>query len=147
MARKGGNPDLKPYTSEKAREAQKKSVESRKKKYAMFKSVRAIIETTAPDSIVSDKIRDFWAKHGVSRDKITPMLAEITPIYANAVAQGDIMVLERVYRLLGLAFDSSKEHNISDSVGETEEKSFEINYIVDGQKQEPQMIECEKVEQ
>ena len=135
MARKGGNPDLKPYTPEKAREAQKKSVESRKKKYAMFKSVRAIIETTAPDSIVSDKIRDFWAKHGVSRDKITPMLAEITPIYANAVAQGDIMVLERVYRLLGLAFDSSKEHNISDSIGETEEKSFEINYIVDGQKQ------------
>lgn len=146
MARRG-NPNLKPLTSEKAREAQKKSVESRKKKYAMFKSVRAIIETTAPDSIVSDKIRDFWAKHGVSRDKITPMLAEITPIYANAVAQGDIMVLERVYKLLGLSFDSSKEHNISDSIGETEEKSFEINYIVDGQKQEPQMIECEKVEQ
>lgn len=113
-------------------------------KYAMFKSVRAIIETTAPDSIVSDKIKDFWEKHGVPRAKITPMLAEITPIYANAVAQGDMATLERIYRLLGLAFDSSKEHNITDSRGEDEEKSFEINYIVEAAK--PQQIECEKAE-
>ena len=142
--RKGRIENLRPLNSETAREAQKKSVEVRRMKYAMFKSVRAIIETTAPDSIVSDKIKDFWEKHGVPRAKITPMLAEITPIYANAVAQGDMATLERIYRLLGLAFDSSKEHNITDSRGEDEEKSFAINYIVEDSK--PQQIECEKAE-
>lgn len=141
---KGRPENLRPLNSETARAAQKKSVEVRRMKYAMFKSVRAIIETTAPDSIVSDKIKDFWQKHGVPRAKITPMLAEITPIYANAVAQGDMATLERIYRLLGLAFDSSKEHNISDSRSEDEEKSFEINYIVEAAK--PQQIECEKAE-
>lgn len=141
---KGRPENLRPLNSETAREAQKKSVEVRRMKYAMFKTVRTIIETTAPDSMVSEKIKDFWAKHNVPRNKITPLMAEITPIYANAINSGDMATLERIYRLLGLAFESSKEHNITDSRGEDEEKSFEVNYIVDGVKQEPQKIEYEQ---
>ena len=147
---KRGNPNIAKYrfTTESARKAQQKGVEVRAIRYSMFKSVRSIIETTAPDDLVNDKIAKFWSMRGVPRNKITPMMAELTPTYANAIASGDIQILERLYRLFGLAFDSNREHNINDSVGDTEEKSFEINYIVDGVKQEPpQLIECEQVEQ
>lgn len=122
MARKGGNPDLKPYTPEKAREAAMKSAEVRRAKASTFRAVRAIVDSCAPNSIVSDKIADFWEKHGVKRKDITPMMAEITPIYANAVAQGDMSTLERVYRLLGISFESNREHNVKVSLENADDK-------------------------
>lgn len=148
MARKGGNPDLAKYrfTSETARKASLKAAKVRNERHSTFRSVRAIVERTAPDTIVTAKIEDFWEKHNVPRVKITPLMAELTPIYAKAVSTGDILVLERIYKILGITFDSTREHNTNDSVGEEQEKSFEINYIVDGTKQEPLQIECEQVE-
>ena len=122
MARKGGNPDLKPFTPEKARAAGKRSGEIRHKKASTFRAARAIIDSVAPDKIVSEKIRDFWEKHGVGRDEITPMLVEITPIYANAVAQGDMATLERVYKLIGISFESSREHNVKVSLENADDK-------------------------
>lgn len=135
------------FNSETAKVASRKGLEVRLMKYNTFKTVRSIIDTTAPDSMVNDKIAKFWAMRGISRIRITPMMAELTPTYANAIAAGDINALERLYRLLGLAFDSTREHNTNEAMGESEEKSFEINYIVDGVKQEPQQqIECEQVD-
>lgn len=122
MARKGGNPDLKPFTPEKARAAGKRSGEIRHKKASTFRAARAIIDSCAPNSIVNDKIADFWIKHGVNREDITPMMAEITPIYANAVAQSDMATLERVYKLLGISFESSREHNVKMSLENADDK-------------------------
>lgn len=122
MARKGGNPDLKPFTSEKARAAGKRSGEVRNKKASTFRAARAIIDTAAPDTIVSDAIADFWAKHGVNRDDITPMLAEITPIYAKAVKDADMATLERVYKLIGISFESNREHNVKVSLENADDK-------------------------
>lgn len=132
MARKGGNPELKKFhfNSETAKAAQKKSTESQRKRFSVFSKVRPIIEETAPDSILTDNIVNFWAKHGVEREGITPMLVEITPVYAQAIKDMDFAVLERIYRLLGIAFDSNREHNINVSVGNVDDKPFEINYIV-----------------
>ena len=76
--------------------------------------------------------------------KITPMMAEITPIYSAAIRDGDLVALERIYRLLGVTFESNKEHNINVSVGNTDDKPFEINYIVDGIKQNPEMVEVKQ---
>lgn len=139
MARKGGNPDIKQhqFNSETAREAAYKSAEARRRKYSAFSAVRPIIDEVAPDEMLPESIVTFWRKHGVERDKITPMMAEITPIYASAIQAQDIAVLERVYKLLGLTFDSNREHNINVSLGNKEDKPFEINYIVGGQKVDP----------
>lgn len=138
MARKGGNPELAKFrfTSETGRKAAEKSHESFRRRFSAFAAVRPIVDEAAPDSMLPPPVIDFWKKHGVEKSKITPLMAELTPIYANAIRDGDIQVLERVYKLLGLSFESNREHNINLSVGNLEDKPFEINYIVNGDGQE-----------
>lgn len=124
MARKGGNPDLVKYrfTSEKAKLAQKRSTEVQKQKHSVFKTVRSIVDDPAPDSIVNDAIIAFWKMRGIPRSKITPMMAELTPIYAKAVRECDMFVLERIYKLLGLSFESTKEQNVTVALSNAEDK-------------------------
>ena len=124
MARKGGNPDLVKYrfTSEKAKIAQKRSTEVQKQKHSVFKTVRSIVDDPAPDSIVNDAIIQFWKMRGIPRSKITPMMAELTPIYAKAVREADMFVLERIYKLLGLSFESTKENNVNIALSNAEDK-------------------------
>lgn len=126
MARKGGNPDLVKYRftsgSERAKKAQIRSVEVQKQKHSVFKTVRAIVDDPAPDSIVNDAIIQFWKMRGIPRSKITPMMAELTPIYAKAVREADMFVLERIYKLLGLAFESTKENNVNIALSNAEDK-------------------------
>ena len=114
MARKGGNPDIKKFcfTPETARKAAQKSRESRKQKAAQWKSVRALIDSTAPVDMRPKPLVDFWAKHGVDEKEITPMMAEVTPIYIDAIKEHDLDKLERIYKLFGLTFDSTKDQNL-----------------------------------
>lgn len=123
------------FNSETARIANKKSHEAKRRKCSAFNAVRPLVDETAPVAMLPDGVVKFWENHGVSRDSITPLMAEITPIYAAAIKEGDIGTLERVYRLLGLTFDSNREHNINVSLGNKDDKPFEINYIVNGQKE------------
>ena len=131
-------------TKDNAREFQKRSAESRKRNCSAFAAVRALIDQQATEQLLPDPVVKFWAAHCVPKDKITPMMAEITPIYSEAIRQGDLVALERIYRLLGVTFESNKEHNINVSVGNTDDKPFEINYIVDGIKQNPEMVEVKQ---
>ena len=114
MARKGGNPDIKKFcfTPETARKAAQKSRETRKQKAAQWRSVRSLIDSTAPVALRTAGVIEFWKAHGVDEKEITPMMAEITPIYADAIKNHDIDALERIYKLFGLAFDSTKEQNL-----------------------------------
>lgn len=114
MARKGGNPDIKKFCfdSERAKLAGKKSAESRKRKASQWFAVRALIDSTAPADLRVPGIVDFWKKHGIDEKDITPMMAEVTPIYVDAVKDHDLDKLERIYKLFGLAFDSTKDQNI-----------------------------------
>ena len=126
MARKGGNPDLAKYRftsgSERAKKAQIRSVEVQKQKHSVFKTVRAIVDDPAPDLLLNDNIVLFWKMRGIPRSKITPMMAELTPIYANAVNKADIFVLERIYKILGLSFESSKEQNVNVALSNADDK-------------------------
>ena len=129
MARKGGNPDLVKYRftsgSERAKKAQIRSVEVQKQKHSVFKTVRAIVDDPAPDSIVNEAIITFWKMRGIPRSKITPMMAELTPIYAKAVREADIFVLERIYKILGLSFESTKENNVSVALSNADDKPLQ----------------------
>lgn len=146
---KKGNPNINQInvstriTKETAKEYQRRSADSRKRNCSAFAAVRALIDEQATPSLLPDGVVKFWETHCVPREKITPLMAEITPIYAAAIREGDIVTLERIYRLLGLTFDSNKEHNINVSVGNKDDKPFEINYIVDGIKQNPEIVEPE----
>lgn len=146
----GGNPRIVEFskktrfTKENAREMNRRSHEAQRRKASAFASVRALIDETAPAEMLPAPVVDFWKKHGVERDSITPLMAEITPIYAAAIRDGDMGTLERVYRLLGVTFDSNREHNINLSVGNTDERAFEINYIVNGEKIEAEEVSPEE---
>ena len=148
--KKVGNPRINDtnvstrITKENAREYQRRANEARKKNYAQWKSVQVMVNETAPDALLPAPVVDFWAKHGIERDRITPQMAEITPIYAAAIRDADFATLERIYRLFGLTFESNKEHNVNVVVGNKDDKPFEINYIVDGIKQNPEMVEVKQ---
>lgn len=150
--RKAGNPKINEInkstriTPEKAREYQRRSCEARKKNCSAFAAVRALIDEQATPTLTPEPVIKFWEAHCVPRDKITPLMAEITPIYSAAIRDGDIVTLERIYRLLGLTFDSNREHNINVSVGNRDDKPFEIKYIVDGIEKAPEIIEAETVQ-
>ena len=124
MARKGGNPDLVKYrfTSESAKKYSGMAAEARKRKYSVFATVRSIVDDPAPDSFINDAIVTFWKLRGIPRSKITPMMVELTPVYAKAVKEADILVLERIYKLLGLAFESTKEQNVNVALSNAEDK-------------------------
>lgn len=144
MARKGGNPDIVKYSFRKGEsrcaEAAKKAHESRARHFSAFQSVRSIVETAVPAESLNESIVSFWKSRGVEKENISPMMAEIAPIYADALKNHDIAVLERVYKLLGLTFESNREHNINVSLGNKEDKPFEINYIIGGKKVDPNEI-------
>lgn len=111
---KRGNPNITKYsfTSETARAAASKSHLSQKKKASMFKAVRALIDDEAPSEMLKDGVVRFWEMHGVKKEQITSMMAELTPIYVDALNNHDLDHLERIYKMLGLTFDSTKEQNI-----------------------------------
>ena len=143
--------DAKPFTKESSRLAN----EIKRIKRNTFKSASKITDSQAPDEMVTKDIERFWKMRNVKREDITPMMAEVTAIYAKALYDKEepmslierITILERIYRLFGIAYESNHEHNASEKNSEGEERSFEINYIVDGIKQEPPLrIECEQVE-
>lgn len=146
----------KPFDSKRGKSAGVISGIVRRIKKDTFKAASLITDTRAPDEMVTASVEKFWKMRNVDRDSITPMMAEVTELYARAVYNDKeepmslserIAVLERIYKLFGIAYDSNREHNASKRNESDEEKSFEINYIVDGVKQEPPLrIECEQVE-
>ena len=127
MARKGGNPDLVKYrfTSESAKKYSGMAAEARKRKYSVFATVRSIVDDPAPDAFINDAVVQFWKLRGITRSKITPMMVELTPVYAKAVRDADILVLERVYRILGLAFESTKENNVNVALSNADDKPLQ----------------------
>lgn len=111
---KRGNPNIRKlaFTSETARAAAKKSRISQKNKCSMFKAVRALIDDCAPKVMLKEGVVRFWEMHGVEENQITSMMAELTPIYIDALNNHDLDSLERIYKMLGLTFDSTKEQNV-----------------------------------
>lgn len=143
MARKGGNPDIRKYSfdSERAKAAAAKSRESRKQKAAQWRSVRSLIDSTAPVELRSPAMVDFWKKHGVDEKEITPMMAELTPIYADAIKNHDLDSLERIYKLFGLTFDSTKEQNLKVAFENPLEQNISGGLSVEIVERKPEPIE------
>ena len=100
------------FTPEAARRAGKRSAEVRREKGQTFKTAKALVDAQASDDLLNPAVVKFWAMRGVPKDKITPMMAEIAPIYNDAVGKKDMATLERVYRLFGVMFESDKENNV-----------------------------------
>lgn len=145
--------DAKPFDSKRAKRAGVLSGIVKRIKKSTFKATSAITDTRAPDEMVNKTVEQFWKMRNVERDDITPMMAEVTGLYANAVYNNKdepltlmerIAVLERIYKLFGIAFESNKEHNENERKEGEEEKSFEINYIVEERREPPNLIECEQ---
>lgn len=118
--------------SANAKEYAERANASKRKKRLMFATLRKLVDERAPDSMLPDGVVEFWKRHGVERDEITPVMAETTGIYADAINARDFGTLERLYRLYGIHFDSSREHNVSVSLGNRDDRPFEVRYIVDG---------------
>lgn len=140
MANRRGNPKIAEagrktrFTSENAVENAVKSNQKQAAKRNTFASAQGMIDLPASEEYLTPSVVKFWADRNVPKENITPMLAEITPIYADAIRNRDLATLERIYRLLGLTFDCRREHNINLSLGNADDKPFEINYIVNGKK-------------
>lgn len=100
------------FTPEAASRAGKRSAEVRREKGQTFKTAKALVDAQASDDLLNPAVVKFWAMRGVPKDKITPMMAEISPIYNDAVVKKDMATLERVYRLFGVMFESDKENNV-----------------------------------
>ena len=118
MAGKRGNPNIAKtqFNSERAREAARRSAEVRREKSNTFKTAKALVDGEATKDMLNDSVVKFWAMRGVPKNKITPMMAEIAPIYNDAVRNHDMATLERVYRLFGVMFESDKENNVKVSL-------------------------------
>ncbi len=141
MKRKG-NPHINEInkgtriTSANAKEYAERARESRRRKKLMFQSLRSLVDERAPDEMLPDGVVEFWKRHGVDKDSITPIMAETTPIYADAINNRDLPTLATLYKLYGVTFESTREHNVNVAVGNAEDRAFEIKYIVGG-KEDP----------
>lgn len=117
---KRGNPRIKEIgfkqNPEKARAAAKRSAEVRREKANTFKTAKALVDAQACDDLLNPAVVKFWAMRGVPKSKITPMMAEIAPIYNDAVGKKDMATLERIYKLFGVMFESDKENNVKVSL-------------------------------
>lgn len=133
-----GNPDINRINmgtrinSANAKEYAERANAAKRRKRMMFASLRKLVDERAPDEMLPDGVVEFWRRHGVPRDEITPVMAETTAMYADAINARDFATLERIYRLYGLTFESNREHNINVSVGNQDDRPFEVRYIVDG---------------
>lgn len=144
---KRGNPNGNPhineinqktrFTSANAKAFAEKSHEARRKKKLMFQSLRALVDEQAPEEMLPPGVVEFWKRHGVPKDSITPIMAETTPIYADAINARDLPTLATLYRLYGVTFESTREHNVNVAVGNAEDKAFEIKYVVGGKEESP----------
>lgn len=124
---KRGNPHIEKnfWDKEKAREMALRSHEARTKKKELanaFKATRSLVDFAAPKELVNESIMEFWKRRGVARDRITPLMAETTPMYAEAIAQKDIKTLKIIYELYGVTFESNKEHNVKVSLSNDDDK-------------------------
>lgn len=118
MKKKRGNPNIKEcnkatqFTSETAKAAQKLSIVSRMKKANLFANVRPMVDYSVPEEKLNQSIIDFWAARNVDKEHITPILADITPTLAEAIANHDWATMHDIYKFLGLSFESTRDHNI-----------------------------------
>lgn len=124
---KRGNPHIEKnyWNSDKAKEMAKRSHEARTKKKELasaFKALRALVDKAAPKELLTEKVVEFWRIHGVARDQITPLMAETTPIYADAISNRDIKTLDMLYKLYGISFESTKEHNVKVALSNDDDK-------------------------
>lgn len=149
MAKKRGNPDIVElgkktrFTAKSAAAAARKSNEVQNKRRSMFASLRALTDKPVSDkALLTPSVVKFWVNRGIDDDAITPIMAETTAIYADALRNGDLDALLALYKLYGLTYESNREHNVNLSVGNAEDKPFEINYIVNGKKVSEDKLEA-----
>ena len=138
MTKKRGNPKINEInkgtriSSANAKEYAERANAAKRKKRLMFASLRKLIDERAPDEMLPDGVVEFWRRHGIEKDEITPVMAETTGIYMDAINARDFPTLSQLYRLYGVTFDSNREHNVNLSVGNQDDKPFEIRYVVNG---------------
>ena len=131
------------FNSETARAAASKAHISRKRNAMMFKAVRALVDDGAPKEMLKDGVVKFWEMHGVKKDQITSMMAELTPIYADAINNRDLERLEKIYKMLGLTFESTKEQNIKLAFENPLEQKVEGGLKIEIAEKKPEPIDIE----
>lgn len=147
MAKKRGNPNIREvakgtyFTSERARECALKSVEAKRKKANIFANVRPMVDFCVAAEKLNQSIVDFWEARNVPKECITPVLADITPTFAEAIANHDWSTLHDIYKFLGLSFESTKEQNVKlafeNKLGVEASGELVINFV----EKQPEPIE------
>lgn len=129
--------------STKAKEASRKGLEARKKKASLFANVRPMVDFAMPASKITDKMAEFWESRNIPRDKITPVLADITPSFVEALNNRDWPTIHDIYKFLGLSFESTRDQNIKVAFENELETKTEISgeMVIQFVEQKPEPIE------
>lgn len=148
---KRGNPNISALGKQhafkkgdsKAKEASRKGLEARKKKACLFANVRPMVDFALPSAKVNEKLAEFWESRNVPRDKITPVLADITPTFVEALNNRDWNTIHDIYKFLGLSFESTRDHNIKVAFENELETKTELSgeMVIQFVEQKPEPIE------